>query len=365
MKNNRLKNILYEIQKLAGPTIKSPSGGSGGTGGSSGGGGGGTGGGTGGSAVAATNAIKEMQKAIGKFADAVVNYDIETVFENVGGNKVPKKDKSGNFVTQVKKEDDRKDFNDFIAERGSSIKTEEWDPDPTRRTISEKRPTDRIELDTVLNLLKRTGSQFSETNPDGIWNERTQNAIKTVWALTDSFLNIAEDYGVYDRIQSTFSFKDLNTLKSNIPTGSLEDVTKLPPAQKENKAKVLTPLVKKATNLYNQFKEIILKNPIHQNYINGTYGLMTAKPGQADPGEIPENLKNKNLTEEYISNFYVTNGKGARVFVNQKVPLNAFENVPNFLKFLRWIEYDETNGINDPNIQSKVLKEIMDQVFSP
>jgi hypothetical protein len=355
MKNN-LKNILHEIQKIAGAPAGASFPGGRPAGGASAGGAsaGGSSGDSSATPAAAANAVKSMQEAIQKFADAVTAYNLETV--PVPGVK-------NKFVRQVKKDDTRKDFNDFIAERGSSIKTEEWDPDPKATSIPSKRPTDRIQLDVVIDLLKRTGSSFSEKKPDGIWDQRTQNAIKTVWALTDSFIRIADDYGLSTQIRETFSPEDFRALVSAIPKGDLSEISKMPPAEKEKKAKILTPLVRKATNLYNSFQKIILNNPIYRNYIEGAYDLMTAEPGKPDPGQIPDNLKDKNLNEEYISNFYVTSGDGSRKWVNNKVPLAAFKDVPGYLKFLRWIGYNESNGIDNLTIQSKVLKEIMDQVF--
>lgn len=346
MKNN-LKNILHEIQKIAGaPSGTSFPGGKSAGGASAGG----SSRDSSATPAAAANAVLLMQEAIQKFADAVTNYQLETVVIN---NKP---------VRRVKANDNRKDFNDFIAERGSSIKTEEWDPDPKATSAGQKRPTDRIQLDVVIDLLRRTGSSVSEKKPDGIWDFRTQNALRTIWALTDSFMRLANDFDASSNVRSAFTTDDFNRLKHAISVPDNQP-SKLSQNNLNGRANSLIPLIKKATTFYNLFQKYVLEHPIYKNYIEGTYDLMTAAPGKPDPGQIPDDLKDKNLNEEYISNFYVTSGDGSRKWVNNKVPLAAFKDVPGYLKFLRWIGYNESNGIDNLTIQSKVLKEIMDQVF--
>jgi hypothetical protein len=297
--------------------------------------------------AAAASAVKSMQQAIREFADTVTDYDIE--FQNVSGKR----------VQVIKADDPRKDFNDFIAERGSEIESEEWDPDPTATARGQKRATERIQLQTVINTLRRMGSAVNEKRPDGIWDFRTQNSIRTVLALTDSIIRIADDYNLYNKISSYFTTANLQSLKSLIPA----DYQKLTNQEKNNKAKQIEPLVKKATTLYKNFQKIILDNPVYKQYISGTSPLMTAQSGAPDPGQIPEDLKNVDLDEEYISNFQITAPNGIKQWIMQKVPLSTFKDMPGYLKFLRYIGYNETNGIADINVQTKILNEIMEQVF--
>jgi hypothetical protein len=228
----------------------------------------------------ANNDISRMQKAIQNFAAAAVKY--KTVPVN----------KNGKLVKEVDKNDTRRDFNDFLVEQfanNAELRGDEYSPDPGDTTLSSKQPTDLIQLDNVIDQLRRTGSQINEKLPDGSWETRTNNAVRNVYALAVALVEANEALGgtsINDR--RVFTRSDLAAFKAAIPP--YKDPVAEGGLTKENlsqRAVTITKLVNKLTEFYDFYSKTILDHPAYKSYIDQTKALLTVEPGK-DPTMLNE-----------------------------------------------------------------------------
>jgi len=238
------------------------------------------GGGGGGGGAAATTAIKAMQQAMQEFANKVTAYSVEK------GKGPP--DAKGKPTDQVSGE--RKDFNDFITEQylaTSDVKGVEWSKDPKAMSQADKskQQTDLIEMDYVVDGLKRIGNmKTSELVADNFWDFRTNNALKNIYAFAYALLNVEKDFG--KGATKIFNARDLAAMHENIPM-QLKDPSRTLSAQdKVARAEALTPLIEKLGTYYEHYVKKIALNPYYRTYIEKQSPMFTVKAQDEDPGTM-------------------------------------------------------------------------------
>jgi hypothetical protein len=269
------------------------------------------GGGGGAAAVNAAADIKGMQQAIKTFASTMVAYKTRSVYD-------PATKKAKEVVIE---NDKRKDFNDFLAEQysaGSSIKGQEWTRNVSATTRESKLPTDIIELDNVIDGLRRMGTQKNEAMIDGIWDWRTQNAVKNVWALADALVRVTDDFGA--KLANPFTRSDLQALGNAIP--KTDDIGRYPAQKKSQSAKIIKPLVEKLTSFYNSYYKTIIESPEYSSYIKQDLPLVSVTVGGQNPAAIPRELQQ------------VAKENNNLVLTNVTVPLPNFEKDFSQSKFI-------------------------------
>lgn len=282
--------------------------------------------------------IKKLQQAMQNFAAGVTKYSF----------KKPSKPGEKPAV-----DDSKKPFNDFITEQymsDSPIKGQEFSTDPNRQKLQEKQPTDLIEMNNVIDGLKRIGSPGvppgSELRADNVWDFRTNNALKNIYAFAHALVNLSKDFG-RTNVQS-FGEEDLSKMAELIPKE--EDPSKLPAATKIAKAKGLVPLINKLSNFYTFYVDAIANHPGYVRYILGEEPLMTVKPGGGDPLTLtPEEQKMMQNADQLTVDF----GKGP-------FPLKAFQNLNYFRQFLTDSLGYKPNQTSNPKILLALLKSFSD-----
>jgi len=289
----------------------------------------------------AAGPIKDMQAAIQEFANKVTAYSA---------------DQKGVI------KDERKDFNDFVTEQylsTSDVKGVEWDKD--QKAVSQqqksKKQTDLIEMDYVIDGLKRVGGRNNELLGDNLWDFRTNNALKNVYAFASALINVSKDFGKPE--VRSFNEQSLSQMYDNIPQD--ENPAKLPTDQKIAKAKALTPLIKSLSKFYEFYIKKIAMNPKYRGYIEGTYDMYSVKPGGEDPGKMkPEEAAKwqKDGRSMKLNHVVVPTKEG-----NKPVDIDymSIYDQQNFLKFLGSIGYTN-NEVRNPEVQKRVLDAIKTHV---
>lgn len=304
--------------------------------------------------VVSASTIRDMQKAITTFVDTAIKYKTTKVRD---GNKIK---------SVVAPDDNRKDFNDFLAEQysaNSSVKGDEWTTSPTATTKESKQPTDIIELDNIFDSLRRTGRGSSEQMPDGIWDFRTNNAVKNICAVADALVRVTEDFGgVFPNM--AFRRADLTKLMDAVP--KVKDPRSLNPAELKQRAEIITSLIEKLTQFYKGYYKYIIDHPSYKEYIDKTRALYTATPGGEDPGAMPTELQqyNNQHNQLYLQNMVIPGKTGNQTF--SKLPISILDSVENLQTFMsktgrNGLGYDD-DDINNEEILKKVFYAIYAQV---
>lgn len=292
--------------------------------------------------------IAGMQTAIKIFADNVVKYDTTRVRDNTGKSK-----------EVVQSTDKRKDFNDFLAEQysaGSSIKGEEWTTYKDATTYETKQPTDIIELDNVIDGLRRTGSSGKEAMQDGVWDWRTQNAIKNVWAIADALVRVTEDFGT--KLADPFTRANLQELGNEIPKTS---IAKYDQKKKIEHAKKITPLVDKLTRFYNSYYKGIINSPEYTSYIKKELPLVKVKPGGTDPGKVPPDLADSLKTPGFFKLINVILPTPSGPVMYSAVPVDYIKDIASLEKIMLGLGYPVQDAQSREK-QNEVLKAFLAHV---
>jgi hypothetical protein len=273
--------------------------------------------------------IKNMQQAMQQFASAVTKYSFKKPTVAHGKPTV---------------DDSKKPFNDFITEQymmDSPIKGQEFSADPTRQKMHEKQPTDLIEMNNVIDSLKRIGTSANELKADNTWDFRTNNALKNIYSFAYALVNLSKDFGRTN--VNSFNDEDLSKMAELIPKE--ENPSEISVEDKIAKSKALVPVIKKLTNFYNYYVDAIANHPGYVRYIIGEEPLMTIKPGDGDPLALTAEEQKMMPNLDQLS---VDFGKGP-------LPLSAFKNINYFRQFLTEQMNYQPNQTNNPKVLQAFL----------
>jgi hypothetical protein len=124
-----------------------------------------------------------------------------------------------------------------------------------------------------------------ENVPDGVWDVRTNNALKNIAAIMGAMLNFAKDM---KQSVTAYTSTDLSNFKSGIPNAP-ENVD---PSKKEQIAAVMTQHLNKMKEFFTQFKTKVVDNPQYKSFISqqNAFGLI----------KMDKDKKKQLKTEEYV-----------------------------------------------------------------
>jgi hypothetical protein len=177
----------------------------------------------------------------------------------------------------------RGSFGDFLARRTrqSPVPGVEFDPNPNKKQMSEKSPSDPTRLSVMMDTMSRVGNpKQGEKFDDGSWGPRTNAALHNAYAFAYTLLKLAKDF---DLQVKSYSESDLQGFK--VP----DKETDMPILDRIATAPILAKHIEAIIRLFNEIKAGILENPQYQTYIENdtpyaTYGK--AKP--AGPPGSPQ-----------------------------------------------------------------------------
>ena len=317
----------------------------------------GTGGGV---SLSIRNDISEMQRAIQEFAKTAAVYETNTRLEN------------GKVIREVKPEDKRMDFNNFLVEQFSETektKGKEFSTNPQHVDKQSKMPTELVEYNVVLDSLRRLGSRFSEEIRDGIWDFRTNNAVKNTYALAAAVVTAYEELGGLSPFDtSIFNRSDLVQLEKLIPEEYEPRENKaLTQSVLAKKAKLITPLVKKLTKFYVNFSKYTMGHAAYKQYINQELPLYTFAPGGTDPYKPDPKDRNQKKFMENPSTFIIPvlnlpNKSGQMVPIINTLTLESFKSTEGIIDIMtKYLGY-QPNEVNNPRLLRRVVQSILNEV---
>lgn len=119
---------------------------------------------------------------------------------------------------------------------------------PTRMDTSKENDN----FKNILNSITHIGSGNQDSTPDGLWGQRTTNALKQVYSLAHAMVEVKKDMGL--QIQG-YTDADLSELYANIPQDD-----KISLNEQVKRAPILTKAIDKLRGLYDNFRETILNS---------------------------------------------------------------------------------------------------------
>lgn len=121
----------------------------------------------------------------------------------------------------------------------------------------------------VLNSISHIGSATAAQKPDGIWGEKTNNALKQVYALGHMLLQTQRTM----QLKTDYKDDDLAKFAKFIPEHSNDFDLNL----KLRIAPFIVQDIGKLKSLYDSFKQQVLDNPARSALITGTKPLISGK----------------------------------------------------------------------------------------
>lgn len=218
-----------------------------------------TGGGTG-TGVAGNPIIKAMQQELINLGQAVTS---QIHLEGLTGDKRQQQETIG-----------RDSFGDFITKnylRNSDVPGVEFNPDPSKQKMDQKKPSDPTRLSVVMDTMKRIGNpKGGELSADGSWGPRTNAALHNAYAFAFAMLKLANDFGMP---VTAYSDQYLEYLKSGIP----EEATDIDEATKIERAPKIAKHLRAIQKLYAEVKKDILEKPAYRAFIEADKPFATYK----------------------------------------------------------------------------------------
>jgi hypothetical protein len=308
-----------------------------------------------------SNDISKMQAAIKDFAKEAAQY-----------TKIPVgKDNQGKIITEVSKEDKRRDFNDFLAEQfmsSADIHGQEYNTDPKATSKESKLPTDIIQMEVVINGLDRIGPSGSEKLVDGMWDFRTNNAVKNVYAFAAALVASYEALGNYaTNDPNLFTKADLEKLKAAIPKEYDPAKQKISQDILNQNAKNITPLVEKLSSFYQICKKNVMDHPAYKQYIDQDAAMYNFTPGgtnpyKPDPNDPKQKTYMDNPKSFTIPVLTLTDKDGSEVNLNNKITLESFQSLNGIATIMTQHLGYSPKEISNPKLLTTVVRSILDQV---
>lgn len=264
-----------------------------------------------------TDAVKKMQEAIVKFGATLAANPVmsmqQTGTQERPGATMPDflggTDPFGRFLVDQY-------VNNAKVVGKQFVNVQMHEPERSGSAIS------NVNLKGVINTISYIGTPGHEHQADGIWQTRTNNALKQIFAVGKSLMQFAKDMKFNIK---GFSENELNKLGELIPA-SYTDLKNA-----SQKAEEITPIINQLTALYKTFESTVLEHPEVKTLIN-----------QDKPFMEHAQLSQTDLSQE-DKTFYETN-KDANIpgaNVNGKpVRLMDIVSIVAFRKFLQEANVD-------------------------
>lgn len=194
----------------------------------------------------------------------------------------------------------------------------------------------------VLKSIQHIGSGDGDTRPDGVWGERTTNALKNLYAL--GFI-LTKVYQQIFKTNAPYGNANLSELLRALNAPSLKDKIALAP--------VITRNLEKLEEMYDTFRANILDNPRFRDQITQTTPLLKL-PSSEPPVDSELLGKDKELYDrhEHVSIPLTLHG------VSLSITPGDLLNSANFIEFLK-------KHSNELQIPSSDLKKMEKGVAAP
>lgn len=300
--------------------------------------------------------VKQMQQAMQDLAQTVIQDSLSETMRRRSPSD------STHVDAAEPQKNAKKSFNDFIASNyiGSlddSKKGVEWSQDKSVNTLHKKQESqsDIYELDAVMNTLKRIGGQKNELGIDGVWNFRTDNALRNMMGLGTALLQLEGDFGLNNgEIYSAAMLGNFAANLSGYKTDPITGAVNLKPQTKKLRAAAITKHLKGITKLYNHFRAQVTAKPAYRPMIEGDVAFDSyTNKGSSSDNLSPEQLK---FLESSNANIKVT-------YPAPKMPGSKLDYIPYRALVSKEAYMDWMKGAGHPT--EAVPMKIFEQVIKP
>lgn len=322
--------------------------------------------------------IRVMQDALQNLAktiSATIDYDalIKTMSTPPGQ---PSPEDEGTFKAQYGKDM----FSNFMVGqylRRADVHGVEYDTDPKRTKMIDKKPSDLKSMYVILDSMRRIGSEPKESFVDGNWGPRTNNALRNAAAIANSVMKLGGELGMES---TAFDASKIGELNSLIPAKD----TDISMGDKLQRAPKIAEILNGVVTLFKDFKQQVFMDPTYRNFIEGKASMMNFGPTkekglEASEGEkkILTDLQQRGWQSPYASHpaakFAITIDKQhiPQQFQNidvkpfdisggDLVSTQAFDNWVNRATVLMAIK--QQNPDSWPDVVKSVLEQVVSQI---
>lgn len=217
----------------------------------------------------ANNPVKEMQTAILEFANAASSSDVT----NMKGNQTGKEQSGKEYLGGSDP------FGSFLAQNylndSDPVGKQYVNVDVAGNNNRDKASIEDTGLRGIIDSIKRIGTPgaMGEKSVDGVWQTRTNNALKNIYALGYAMLHLANDMGL---ALPGLDDNKLSELKKLIP----ENYTNVSQNEMGARAKALTAQIKDLTLVFGSFKKFVIDNKQYRSYIDQKKSFVQYKKKQ-------------------------------------------------------------------------------------
>jgi predicted amino acid-binding ACT domain protein len=243
-----------------------------------------------------------------------------------------------------------KALNDFIAEQyldslDPDKKGNELKSAPNTKTRIQ---TDTYEIDVVMQNLYQLAQDKIKIN--GVWDSVTDNLLRNIAGLTYALLQMEGDFRLKNQ---NFTSKNLNRFYQELSNYSFnKNKISLSPAQQDQKAKIISTLLKGIKNLYNSFRYQIQSRPEFRSLIENK------KPLDKYTDEVSSKLDK--TEEELLDNpytiFSIQDRDPTGKIINFTIPVSALINKNSFKEFMS--KYNITKDQDLTNYLQSFIKKL-------
>lgn len=169
--------------------------------------------------------------------------------------------------------------------RRADVHGVEYDTDPKRTKMLDKKPADLKAMYVILDSMRRIGAEPKESVADGNWGPRTNNALKNASAIATAISKLGTELGMQATAFDPGKITELNAL---IPAKD----TDIPITDKIQRAPKIADILNGVNVLFKDFKQQVLMDPTYRNFIEGKTSMMKFGPAKekvldASEGEKP------------------------------------------------------------------------------
>ncbi len=224
-----------------------------------------------GSGSVSSPAVREMQSAILNFADVAGSTDVTSLQGNQQGRQYGEQsrempDQDGIPTSRL---DDKKQFlggsdpfGKFLVDQYVNDGKQYLNVDVSGNKNRENASMDNANLRGMIDTMRRVGKPGEEKSTDGVWQVRTNNALKNIFLLTKAMMGFVTDMKMtakgYDQEQ-------LTKFQSLIP----KEYTELTSfGEFSNRAKEITPHIVAITGFFKSLKRAVFNNKNLRKYID-------------------------------------------------------------------------------------------------
>lgn len=318
--------------------------------------------------------IMDMQAALQSLAQtisATIDYDqLLKTMSTPPGQPSPEDQKD--FQAQYGKDM----FSNFMVGqylRRADVHGVEYDTDPKRSKMLDKKPADLKSMFVILDSMKRVGSEAKESFADGNWGPRTNNALRNASAIATSVMKLGSELGMQTTAFDPSKIAELNTL---VPAKD----TDISVADKIQRAPKIAEILNGVSALFKDFKQQVFMDPTYRNFIEGKAPMMTFGPAkdkgvEASEGEkkILGDLQQRGWQSPYASHpsakMYVSLDKRLIPQQFQNIDVKPFEinggDLVSTQSFDNWVNRNSvlmTLKQQNPDSWPAVIKSVLDQV---